>query len=172
MNDWIEWKGGECPVLGDVKVLLRDGHESATAVPAHHLSWRHINCGSDIIAYCVVESEKPAEQQAKPCPWKAGEWAPAHGGGRALIYCTDAPGNFPIHGRMDGEDEPTKWQGDGLCPDRGSDFDLLPPPRVERVVYMQKSLGADAIFFTAAPTYAGAICIGSAIVREGEHHDR
>lgn len=30
-------------------------------------------------------------------------------GREVVIYCTDAPGDYPIHGRVEGEDSPRGW---------------------------------------------------------------
>lgn len=55
---WIPWEGGECPVSGDKRVLvrLRDGYESA-ASPAHVWQWGLMAeyPEADIIAYKVVD---------------------------------------------------------------------------------------------------------------------
>ncbi len=63
MSDWIEWKGGECPVVGttDVHVRMRSDGEiptgaSAVSCPACILDWHRgpTPRDSDIIAYRVV----------------------------------------------------------------------------------------------------------------------
>lgn len=50
MNDWIEWKGGECPVPADTLVCVRcrDGYESSR--PENACNWRW----GDVVAYRVV----------------------------------------------------------------------------------------------------------------------
>lgn len=68
-SDWIEWKGGECPVDPDaqVHVRLRDGTNSETTerrvlpvgspMKAGPLFWQHggeFDPATDIIAYRVV----------------------------------------------------------------------------------------------------------------------
>lgn len=49
-------------------------------------------------------------------------------GREALIYCTDAPGDHPIHGRVHGFPYAHSWTAEGMC---YSDFrfrdDLVPP---------------------------------------------
>lgn len=54
MTDWIEWKGGECPVLPDrqVEVRFRAGSEDRDV--ADLLYWHHGNGPSDIVAYRVL----------------------------------------------------------------------------------------------------------------------
>lgn len=53
--EWIEWKGGECPVDEKSYVVceLRGGHRSITE--AWRYSWRHYGNSSDIIAYAPVD---------------------------------------------------------------------------------------------------------------------
>jgi hypothetical protein len=67
MNDWVKWKGGECPVdgLAEIVVKLRSGRECAATAGA--MWWNHLYDGSgsgggDIIAYRLAESQ--AEPQA------------------------------------------------------------------------------------------------------------
>lgn len=54
-SDWIEWKGGDCPVdlNAEVATKLRDGEWFVTR--AGRMDWRHLNDDSDIIAYRIVE---------------------------------------------------------------------------------------------------------------------
>lgn len=87
MSDWIEWKGGACPVDGDAKVWLKfqGGGVDCTGPLARRFDWRHDGGLSDIIAYRLAEPEKAkptghphAElmaqyaEDAKTCtePWK------------------------------------------------------------------------------------------------------
>ncbi|MHB1310502.1 MAG: hypothetical protein ACYC3L_00700 [Gemmatimonadaceae bacterium] len=56
-------------------------------------------------------------------------------GREALIYCTDAPGEYPIHGRVAGDPDPNSWTASGRYASdaHGSSLrDLLPPvpPRI------------------------------------------
>lgn len=58
-NDgWIEWGGGDCPISekDTVEVLSRNG-KKATLSRAHTWDWTHIDSGSDIIAYRVIEND-------------------------------------------------------------------------------------------------------------------
>lgn len=52
MSEWIEWKGGECPVPAGTVVdyMLRDG-EVVKSVEADQLRWDFNGWQSDIIAY-------------------------------------------------------------------------------------------------------------------------
>lgn len=87
MSDWIEWKGGACPVDGDTKVWLKfhGGGVDCTGPLARLFDWCHDGGPSDIIAYRLAEPEKAkptghpyAElmaqyaEDAKTCtePWK------------------------------------------------------------------------------------------------------
>jgi len=48
--------------------------------------------------------------------WKVQTYYNLLGGGIALVYATDAPGERPIHGRFIGgiqADQPTSWRADG-----------------------------------------------------------
>lgn len=53
MTDWIEWKGGECPVApyAEVCIRMRDGEESTCSDYASSLRWDHTGSVGDIIAY-------------------------------------------------------------------------------------------------------------------------
>ena len=76
MSDWIEWKGGECPVPPGTKVDVKfrsgnvyDGENAAS------YSWRHCGVRSDIVAYRVV-GEQPA---------------PKNDGGPAFPFANERP---------------------------------------------------------------------------------
>ena len=70
MSDWIEWKGGECPVPPDTIVKIRTRRGTFANMTAGYLEWRHradiphISMAwsgseqSDIVAYRVL-SEAP-----------------------------------------------------------------------------------------------------------------
>lgn len=62
-NDWIEWKGGQCPVEPEALVELRLRKESvwetgdyADGRRAGQFDWAHLDACGDIIAYRVVAS--------------------------------------------------------------------------------------------------------------------
>lgn len=64
MSDWIEWKGGECPVPSDtlVEVRIRSGEEEA-GYTAGRYWWSNHGESSDIVAYRVVRpAEKPVSR--------------------------------------------------------------------------------------------------------------
>ena len=60
--DWIEWKGGECPVDEDTLVEVRYAKQPVTAkgvrldghIRAGRLAWYHDGEDDDIIAYRTV----------------------------------------------------------------------------------------------------------------------
>ena len=56
-------------------------------------------------------------------------------GCKVTIYCTDAPGWYPVHGRIEGEERPDAWKWDGsLYAYPGSPGDLINvPPKMVRV---------------------------------------
>ena len=60
-DGWIEWKGGECPVDGDVNVKFWSGTIKENPISARELYWEHDGDISDIIAYRLHNTE-----QAKP----------------------------------------------------------------------------------------------------------
>lgn len=64
-DGWIEWRGGECPVGGDVMVVckVRTGKEfrGGKKIKASILRWRHTGGMADIIAYRLHKPE-----QSKP----------------------------------------------------------------------------------------------------------
>ena len=62
--------------------------------------------------------------------FEAGKTYKTRDGREALIYCTDAPGEYPIHGRVAGDPDPNSWTGAGryVSDTHGSSLrDLLPP---------------------------------------------
>lgn len=66
MSEWIEWKGGECPVGEDVEVEARlAGVKSVGDVrPAHEWCWRRYGGVADIVAYRVIEKAADKMQAA------------------------------------------------------------------------------------------------------------
>lgn len=53
-------------------------------------------------------------------------------GKKVTLYCVDAPGKWPVHGRIEGNDVPTSWNAHGNYQSRGkSSYDLFqsPPPK-------------------------------------------
>ncbi|TKK33216.1 hypothetical protein [Pantoea agglomerans] len=63
-GEWIEWKGGECPVGYHALVIIRyfDSEERETI--AGQVSWNHCGDGDDIIAYRVIP-EQPTNQNGE-----------------------------------------------------------------------------------------------------------
>ncbi|MBW9334533.1 hypothetical protein FEE59_13525 [Herbaspirillum sp. RU 5E] len=59
MSEWIEWKGGECPVDGNIFVTIkyRDG-EIEEDWPARFYRWDHRILDDDIIAYRIVKEKE------------------------------------------------------------------------------------------------------------------
>lgn len=55
-DDWIEWKGGECPVAANaiIQRKYRDGADGFMKAPAAYFRWTHLGEDRDIIAYRVV----------------------------------------------------------------------------------------------------------------------
>jgi hypothetical protein len=56
MSEWIEWKGGRCPLPADkmVETTRRDGKSFVTKASA--LDWIHIGDKEDVVAYRTAES--------------------------------------------------------------------------------------------------------------------
>lgn len=54
-GEWIDWRGGECPVDGNkiVDIKLRDGEE-VHGDKADILDWHHYGVSDDIIAYRII----------------------------------------------------------------------------------------------------------------------
>lgn len=69
-DGWIEWKGGECPVGGDVMVVckVRTGKEfrNGKKIKASILRWRHTGGMADIIAYRLHKPQKSEPQYCEP----------------------------------------------------------------------------------------------------------
>jgi hypothetical protein len=69
-DGWIEWKGGECPVDGDVVVEVKFRAGGNGSEKALYYRWASWNSHADIIAYRVVMQAptieaKPAEPSEK-----------------------------------------------------------------------------------------------------------
>jgi len=55
MNDWIDWRGGDCPVNDDVLVEVIFGDMKESKLPANWFDWSHGEFNVlNIIAYRVV----------------------------------------------------------------------------------------------------------------------
>lgn len=54
-NPWIEWKGGECPVDGDVEVQVECWSNKKQTRSARDFRWSKSEDTDDIIAYRVVQ---------------------------------------------------------------------------------------------------------------------
>jgi len=63
VNQWIDWKGGECPVHPETMVCIRGtDHNGAISEPqqrAGSLYWEHWDKARDIISYMVVSPTHP-----------------------------------------------------------------------------------------------------------------
>jgi len=71
MTDWIEWKGGECPVAPDtrVEVRLRNGDSYSHASAGWWVwKWRDLKDTHDIVAYRVLNGEKPKPDMVNSPP--------------------------------------------------------------------------------------------------------
>jgi len=65
-DGWIEWRGGECPVVDSalVDIRCRDKSESTEAESADLFRWSHRNHRSDIIAYRPI-IDQPASEESR-----------------------------------------------------------------------------------------------------------
>ena len=54
-DDWIPWKGGECPVERRVVVMVRGKNGEVDSDKAHFYDWHHTGSSIDIIAYRAVK---------------------------------------------------------------------------------------------------------------------
>ena len=62
-NEFIDWQGGKCPVDPDTIVQVRlSGNDGYFIRRAGDLRWCHTNYSGDIIAYRVIEAQKPQVQ--------------------------------------------------------------------------------------------------------------
>lgn len=69
MNEWVEWEGGDCPLLANVtkvevrfRVDNRGGTETEvmTGEDANDMHWRNTSGIGDIVAYRVLSEGKPS----------------------------------------------------------------------------------------------------------------
>lgn len=53
MSEWIEWKGGECPVSGETEIVAKykDGQMEVCPARAFRWDWKYNGTGGDIVAY-------------------------------------------------------------------------------------------------------------------------
>ena len=104
MGDWIEWKGGECPVPPDTRVEVR--FRSGASDPhcnAGLWDWkwmgRDLEDTYDIVAYRVI-SEKPKPEEPKPSqPWVEFPRWYRHDGGPAPCppeIWVEVPGQYAV----------------------------------------------------------------------------
>lgn len=65
-GEWIEWKGGECPVDKKqvVHLKFRDGEVDDDGNKAFIMRWSHIGTDWDIIAYRIIP-EQPTNQNGE-----------------------------------------------------------------------------------------------------------
>lgn len=54
-DDWIPWKGGECPVERRAVVMVRGKNGEVDTDKAHFYDWHHTGSSIDIVAYRVVK---------------------------------------------------------------------------------------------------------------------
>lgn len=66
-------------------------------------------------------------------PFKPGQTYRTRDGREALIYCTDAPGAHPIHGRIAGDPFAYSWTSAGRCYSNFPHCDDLVPPTPPRI---------------------------------------
>ncbi len=60
-------------------------------------------------------------------------------GRKVVIYCTDAPVAYPVHGRVDGLEEPGTWTRDGrfiIDSENIDPLDLINAPEPKRVSWV------------------------------------
>lgn len=59
MTDWIDWRGGECPVPRGTRidVMFRDGTSCGRVAPGG--SWRHDGGADDVVGYRRIENPIP-----------------------------------------------------------------------------------------------------------------
>ena len=99
--------------------------------------------------WCAACDVKLKEPSAMPA-WQAGKTYRTRSGEEALIYCTDAPGDRPIHGRVG--TTICSWRADGKNHPYGfdSDYDLPPfkPPRIRERRYCNVESNAVFAYFS------------------------
>lgn len=54
-DDWIPWKGGECPVERRAVVMVKGKNGDVDTDKAHFYDWNHTGSSLDIVAYRVVK---------------------------------------------------------------------------------------------------------------------
>lgn len=68
------WSGGACPVAKDSKVQIKVRDGTLSERKAEMFTWSHIGDYGDIIAYRVIEEEKPAVKIPEGfTPWSGGD---------------------------------------------------------------------------------------------------
>lgn len=65
MTDWIEWKGGECPVAGWQYVVVRwDNGSRSAPMKARTWNWSNKGTPADIVAYRLVDAPGASTESA------------------------------------------------------------------------------------------------------------
>lgn len=54
-DDWIPWKGGECPVERRAVVMVKEKNGEVDTDKAHFYDWHHTGSPFDIVTYRVVK---------------------------------------------------------------------------------------------------------------------
>lgn len=58
MSDWIEWKGGECPVPEDTAVAVHLRLDGWKWGEPYYWSWAHCGGSKDIVSYRVINQHR------------------------------------------------------------------------------------------------------------------
>lgn len=64
-NQWIEWKGGECPVSDDIFVKVKFREMLSDEGKANIFNWEHLDDEEDIIAYWHTGIPDPRKEWVK-----------------------------------------------------------------------------------------------------------
>lgn len=80
MSDWLEWKGGTCPVAGGavVDVTFRNVGEAVKRQRADFWVWYHDGADDDIVAYRVIEARPGPITMDEPAELNGGKLAGDH----------------------------------------------------------------------------------------------
>lgn len=137
-NDWVEWKGGCCPVAAESRVEVKLRDNSTHQNDADAIRWSHTVCNRqrrhrDVIAYRVMSAEPKKQPQLGEWWWE---------GGRVLFCAGQSSTGRTVWQREDGE----VFVGQ-LPPARHlsncTGFDYVPPPEQTPAEKRLAAVGVD-----------------------------
>ena len=155
----LKFKVGDQVIAKPVVVHLPAWHDGTDTVveTGDRGYWVRFHEWKNHPLWCREDDVKLKEPSAMPM-FQPGKTYRTRSGDEALIYCTDAPGDRPIHGRVG--TTICSWRADGKNHPYGfdSDYDLfsLAPPRIRERRYCNVYSNTVSAYFSEETARRGA----------------